>query len=59
LKIDVINAELPKQLLELVRNVYQHEQTNRHTRHAIRFELQRVLGKEYDVIGFLNSKEPL
>ena len=58
-KIDLINATLPKQCLEIVRNVYQHPQTNEHTKHYIRFELQKLFGRDTDIIGFLKDNEPL
>lgn len=36
--------------------VYNHPQTNKHTKQFIRFELQRILGNDKDIVGFL--KEP-
>lgn len=58
-KIDIINAHFPKQLMEMVRNIYNHEQTNGHTRHLIRFELQKIFGTDTDIRGFLEDDEPL
>jgi hypothetical protein len=58
-KIDVINAELPKQCLEIIRNVYQHERTNSHTKHYIRFEMQKLFGRDVDVRSFLEGKDDL
>lgn len=58
-KIDIINAHFPKQLMEMVRTIYQHERTNEHTRHLIRFELQKIFGRDTDIVGFLEDDEPL
>lgn len=58
-KIDIINAHFPKQLMEMVRNIYNHERTNEHTRHIIRLELQKIFGRDTDIVGFLNDDEPL
>lgn len=58
-KIDVINAHFPKQLMEMTRNIYNHEQTNKHTRHIIRLELQKIFGRDTDIRGFLEDDEPL
>lgn len=57
-KIDLINAELSKQCLEMVRNVYQDKHTNEHTRDFIVFEMRKIF-TEHDVIGFLKDKSPL
>ena len=54
--LDLKDVGLPRQLLYLVRNVYNHPNTNSHTKDYIRFELQRVLGRNYDVKSFLDSK---
>lgn len=59
IKIDIINAHFPKQLMEMVRTIYQHERTNEHTRHLIRFELQKIFGRDTDIVGFLEDDEPL
>ncbi|WP_179107170.1 hypothetical protein [Sediminibacillus massiliensis] len=56
MKIDVINGHLPKQCMEMVRNIYNHPNTNKHTKQFIRFELQRILGREYDIKGYLQEK---
>jgi len=56
-KIDIINAEFPRQCLNLICNVYQDKNTNQHTQHYLRFELQKIFGTEYDVIGFLKSSD--
>ncbi len=58
-KIDVINADFPQRCMEMVRKIYNHEQTNEHTRHIIRFELQDIFGRDTDIVGFLNDDEPL
>lgn len=58
-KIDVINAELPQQCLEIIKNVYNHPNTNKHTKHYIRFEMQKLFGREYDIKGYLENKSPL
>lgn len=57
--IDVINANFPKQCMEMVRNIYNHEKTNEHTRHIIRFELQKIFGRGTDIVGFLEDDELL
>lgn len=54
--LDLKDIGLPRQLLYVVRNIYQHPQTNKHTKDLIRFELQRVLGREFDIKEFLESK---
>lgn len=59
IEIDLINAYLPEQVLNMVKKIYQHEQTNEHTRHLIRFEMQRILGRDTDIVGFLNGNEDL
>lgn len=59
IKIDIINAHFPKQLMEMVRSIYRHERTNEHTRHLIRFELQKIFGRDTDIVGFLKDDEPL
>lgn len=48
---------LPRQLLLLVREIYQDPNTNRHTKEVIYFKLKQFLGDEYDVKGFLNNKD--
>ncbi|MCM3739227.1 hypothetical protein M3210_02980 [Oceanobacillus luteolus] len=58
-KIDIINAHFPKQLMEMVRSIYNHEKTNEHTKHLIRFELQKIFGRDTDIVGFLKDDEPL
>jgi len=58
-KIDVINADLPQKCLNIVKSVYQHEQTNKHTRHLIRFEMQKLFGRDTDIVGFLEGEEDL
>lgn len=57
LKIDVMNAQLPMQCLEVLARVYQHPNTNKYTKHFIRMELQRILGREYDIRGFLEDEK--
>jgi hypothetical protein len=55
-KIDVINADLPMKCLDIIKNVYNHPNTNKHTRHYIRFELQKLFGRDYDIRGYLEEK---
>lgn len=57
IEIDLKDIGLPRQLLYLVRNIYNDPQTNKHTKDLIRFELQRVLGRNFDIKGFLNNKD--
>lgn len=59
IKIDVINADFPKKCMEMVREIYKHEKTNKHTKHLIRFELQKIFGRDTDILGFLKDDEPL
>jgi hypothetical protein len=54
--LDLKDIGLPRQLLYTIRTIYQHPQTNKHTKELIRFELQRVLGREFDIREFLESK---
>lgn len=51
--IDLKDVGLPRQCLEVLARVYQHPNTNKHTKDFIRIELQRILGKEYDTKEFL------
>ncbi|WP_026908940.1 hypothetical protein [Paucisalibacillus globulus] len=57
IKIDVINADLPMKCLAIVARVYNHPNSNKHTKNFIRFELQKLFGRDYDIIGFLNDPE--
>lgn len=57
IEIDLKDIGLPRQLLYLVRNIYNDPQTNKYTKDVIRFELQKLLGREYDIKQFLNSKD--
>lgn len=59
IKIDVINANFPNQCMEMIRTIYQHERTNKHTKDLIRFELQKIFGRDTNVRGFLEDDEPL
>lgn len=54
--IDLKDIGLPRQCLQMVKNIYNHPNTNQHTRDYIRFELQKILGREYDVVEFLKNK---
>lgn len=54
--IDLKDIGLPKELLLLVRRIYQDRNTNEHTKDVIRFELQRLLGREFDIKEFLQEK---
>lgn len=54
--IDLKDVGLPKQVLLLIRRIYQDPNTNPHTKEVIRFELQKLLGREFDIKEFLNSK---
>jgi hypothetical protein len=56
LVIDLKDIGLPKQVLLLIRRIYQDPNTNQHTKELIRFELQKLLGREFDIKEFLNSK---
>ncbi|MDV2883828.1 hypothetical protein RYX45_01450 [Alkalihalophilus pseudofirmus] len=55
MKIDLSDIGLVRESLVLVGRVYNHPDTNQHTKQFIRFELQRLLGNEYDIKGFLNE----
>ena len=56
-RINVINADLPQRVLDIIKEVYNHPQTNEHTRHVIRFELHKLFGREYDIYNFLKSSD--
>ena len=58
-KIDLINADLPQKCLNIIKTIYQHEQANRHTRHLLRFEFQKLFGRDTDIRGFLEGDEDL
>jgi hypothetical protein len=56
-RIDLSDVGLPRQCLVLVGRIYNHPNTNKHTKDFIRFELQRMFGNEYDYKEFLNHDE--
>lgn len=53
--IEIRDMGLPRQLLLLVRDIYNHPQTNDHTKDLIRFELKKLLGDGYDIKNFLQK----
>jgi hypothetical protein len=53
--ISIRDIGLPRQLLLLVKEIYNHPQTNDHTRDLIRFQLKKLLGEEYDIKEFLRK----
>ncbi|CAM3730318.1 hypothetical protein [Mesobacillus zeae] len=55
--IDLKDVGLPRQVLLLIKRVYNDPNTNRHTKDLIRFELQKLLGREFDIKGFLNNQD--
>lgn len=55
LTIDLKDIGLPRELLLLVKRIYQDSNTNEHTKSVIRFELQRVLGRDFDIKSFLTG----
>ncbi len=55
MQIDLINADLPQRCLDILKNVYNHPQTNKHTKHIIRFELQKLLGRDTDIKAYLEE----
>jgi hypothetical protein len=57
INIDLKDIGLPRELLLLVRRIYNDPQTNKYTKDVIRFELQRLLGRNYDIKKFLQEKE--
>jgi hypothetical protein len=57
IEINLKDIGLPRQLLLLVRDIYNDPNTNKHTKDLIRFELQKLLGRGYNVREFLNSKD--
>lgn len=57
MKIDLSDVGLPRKCLEVLGRVYNHPNTNKHTKDFIRFELQRILGREYDVKEYLNQNK--
>lgn len=58
-KIDMINADLPNKCLNIVKDVYNHPNTNSFTKDYIRFELQKLFGRDVDVKGWLDGDEEL
>lgn len=52
-EIDLKDIGLPRQVLLLIRDIYQHPQTNAHTKDLIRFKLKELLGNDFDIKGFL------
>ncbi|OEH86245.1 hypothetical protein BHU72_11975 [Desulfuribacillus stibiiarsenatis] len=57
IKIDLKDIGLPRQCLEMVARIYNHPNTNNHTKDYIRFELQSMLGRDYDIKGFLDDPQ--
>ena len=55
IRIDVTGAELPQQCLGILKRIYNHPNTNKHTKHAIRIELQKLFGREYTIKEYLDS----
>jgi hypothetical protein len=56
-QIDLKDIGLPRQCLEMVGRIYNHPNTNKHTKEFIRFELQRIMGREYDVKEYLKQNK--
>lgn len=57
IEINLKDIGLPKEVLLLIRRIYNDPQTNKYTKDVIRFELQKLLGRNYDVKGFLNGDD--
>jgi hypothetical protein len=56
MKIDLSDVGMVRKCLYMVRDIYNHPNTNEHTKDFIRFELQKLLGREYDIKGFLDKR---
>jgi hypothetical protein len=57
IEINLKDIGLPRQLLLMVRDIYNDPNTNKHTKDVIRFELQKLLGREFDIKGFLRGDD--
>jgi hypothetical protein len=57
IEINLKDIGLPRQLLVMVRDIYNDPNTNSHTKDLIRFKLKQFLGDGYDIKGFLNNKD--
>lgn len=55
--IDLKDIGIVKDCLITLARVYNHPNSNKYTRDFIRFELQRILGPEYDIKKFLNDPQ--
>lgn len=55
MRVDLKDVGLPRECLEMVARIYNHPNTNKYTRDFIRMELQRILGRDYDIKGYLNN----
>lgn len=54
--LDLSHIGLPRKLLLVIKEIYNHPQTNQHTKDLIRFELKKVLGTKYDIKQFLDEQ---
>ena len=55
MKIDLSDLDIVKDLMYLIKRIYQHELTPRALKTYIRFEMGKYL-KDYDVKKFLEEK---
>jgi hypothetical protein len=53
--LDLSHIGLPRKLLTVIKEIYNHPQTNKHTKDLIRFELKKVLGNEFDIKEYLDE----
>jgi hypothetical protein len=54
-KVDLSDVGLPRKCLMMVKDIYNHPNTNSHTKDFIRFEMQKILGRDYDIKKFLSK----
>lgn len=57
IRIDITGAQIVQECMEMTKRIYNHPNTNKHTKDFIRFELQRILGREYDIKEYLKSSD--
>ncbi|WP_158735139.1 hypothetical protein [Alteribacillus sp. YIM 98480] len=53
--LDLSDVLIPKKVLMLIGEVYNHSETSKQTKDLVRFELNKLLGSEYDIKGFLDD----
>ncbi|MBT2601412.1 MULTISPECIES: hypothetical protein [unclassified Oceanobacillus] len=56
-ELELTGARMFEQGVIALGRVYNHPKTHEHVRHFIIFELQKIFGKDYDIMQFF--KEPI